>query len=189
MATVTRLSFTGDENADHFVSTNPLALLVGILLDQQVPLENAFAAPYQLTRRLGVDFAAETIAWMPPKDFEACFRQPPALHRYPGMMARRVQMLCSHITEHYQGDAAAIWKDRQDADELLNAVTALPGFSEQKARILVALLAKQLGVAPDGWEEAAGIYGLPGYRSVADVTDRHSLDLVRAYSRQHRTGS
>jgi uncharacterized HhH-GPD family protein len=188
MATVTRLSFTGDENADHFVSTNPLALLVGILLDQQVPMENAFAAPYQLTRRLGVDFTAEAIAWMPPKDLEACFRQPPALHRYPGMMSRRVQTLCNHITQQYQGDAAAVWTDRQDGTELLSAILALPGFNERMARILVALLAKQLGVTPVGWETAAGIYGLPGFRSIADVTDRQSLDRVRAYNREYRPG-
>ena len=189
MATVTRLSFTGDENADHFLSTNPLALLVGILLDQQVPMERAFAAPFQLTRRLDVDFTAEAIAWMPPKDFEACFRQPPALHRYPRMMARRIQILCSYITEHYHGDAAAIWKDNEDGSELLSTIKALPGFSEKNARILVALLAKQLGVTPVGWEAAAGIYGLPGYRSIADVTDRQSLDRVRAYNRELRTGS
>jgi uncharacterized HhH-GPD family protein len=186
MATVTRLSFSGDENADHFISTNPLALVIGMLLDQQVPMERAFAAPYQLTARLTVDFDAAAIAWMSPKELEACFRKPPALHRYPGMMARRVQALCRHIVERHHGDAAAIWNDTDDGIELLRTVRALPGFGEQRARILVALLGKQLGVTPVGWEAAAGAYGLPGHRSIADVTDRKSLDRVRAFKREHR---
>jgi uncharacterized HhH-GPD family protein len=188
MATVTRLSFTGDGDADDFISTNPLALLIGMLLDHQIPIERAFAAPYQLSRRLAVNFAAEAIAWMPPRELEACFRQPPALHRYPGMMARRVHALCAYIAEHHRGDATAIWKDCKDGGELLRSICALPGFDEQKARILVALLGKQLGVTPLGWEAAAGTYALPGYRSIADVTDRGSLDRVRAYNREHRGG-
>ena len=188
MATVTRLSFSGDENADHFISTNPLALVIGMLLDQQVPMERAFAAPYQLTSRLNVDFDAAAIARMPAKDLEACFRKPPALHRYPGMMSRRVQALCRYIAEHHHGDAAAIWTDCEDGNALLQAVRQLPGLGEQKARILIALLGKQLGVTPPGWELAAGAYGLPGYRSIADVTDRASLDRVRAYTREHRRG-
>jgi uncharacterized HhH-GPD family protein len=104
------------------------------------------------------------------------------------MMSRRVQTLCNHITQQYQGDAAAVWTDRQDGTELLSAILALPGFNERMARILVALLAKQLGVTPVGWETAAGIYGLPGFRSIADVTDRQSLDRVRAYNREYRPG-
>lgn len=188
MATVTRLSFSGDENADHFISTNPLALVVGMLLDQQVPMERAFAAPYQLTGRLGVGFDATAIASMLPKDLEACFRTPPALHRYPGVMARRVQALCRYIVEHHAGDAAAIWNDCDSGIEVLGRARALPGFNEHKARILVALLGKQLGVTPTGWEAAAGGYGLPGYRSIADVTDRESLDRVRAYRREYANG-
>jgi uncharacterized HhH-GPD family protein len=186
MATVTRLSFSGDENADHFISTNPLALLIGMLLDHQIPMERAFAAPFQLTQRLNIDFDAAGIAAMPAKELEACFRLPPALHRYPGMMARRVQALCYHIAEHHDGDAAAIWTDHEDGGELLRSIRALPGFDDQKARILVALLGKQLGVTPIGWQAAAGSYALPGYRSIADVTDRTSLDRVRAYTREHR---
>jgi uncharacterized HhH-GPD family protein len=184
MATVTRLSFSGDENADHFISTNPLALLTGMLLDHQIPMERAFAAPFQLTQRLNVDFDASAIAWMPSKELEACFRLPPALHRYPGMMARRVQMLCSYIAEHHNGDAAAIWRDNEDGGEVLRSIRALPGFDDEKAPILVALLGKQFGVTPIGWEAAAGAYALPGYRSIADVTDRASLDRVRAYGRE-----
>ena len=188
MATVTRLSFSGDENADHFISTNPLALLIGMLLDHQIPMERAFAAPFQLTRRLNVDFDAAAIAWMPIKELEACFRLPPALHRYPGMMARRVQALCQYIAEHYRGDAAAIWRDNDDGDELLRSIRALPGFDDENARVLVALLGKQLGVTPIGWEAAAGAYALPGYRSIADVTDRESLGRVRAYTREFQRG-
>ncbi|HSK97924.1 MAG TPA: HhH-GPD-type base excision DNA repair protein [Euzebyales bacterium] len=185
MATVTRLSFTGDGDADDFISTRPLALLIGMLLDHQIPIERAFAAPFQLSRRLPVDFAAEAIAWMPPSELEACFRQPPVLHRYPAMMARQVQALCAYIAEHHHGDATAIWTDTEDGGELLRSISALPGFDDRKARILVALLGKQLGVTPLGWEVAAGMYALPGYRSIADVTDRRSLDRVRAYNREH----
>ena len=187
MATVTRLPLSGDENADDFVSTHPLALLIGLLLDQQVPTERAFAAPYQLSIRLDVDFDAAAIAWMPVKDLDACFRKPPALHRYPGMMARRVQVLCSHIVEHHHGDAANIWSDCDDGAALLDRIRVLPGFSEHDARVLLALLGKRLGVRPHGWEVAAGPYGLPGYRSVADVVDRQSLDRVRAFRREQRS--
>jgi uncharacterized HhH-GPD family protein len=188
MATVTRLAFSGDDNADELLSTNPLALIIGLLLDEPVPTERAFAAPFQLTQRLHVEFDAAAIAWMPPSDLEACFFQPPALHRYPGMMARRTQALCAYIAQHYDGDAAAIWRDSHDGSEMLQAIRALPGYDEHKARILVALLGKQLGVTPVGWEKAAGAYALPGYRSIADVTDRRSLDRVRAYTREHRRG-
>lgn len=188
MATVARLVFSGDDNADDLLSTSSLALIIGLLLDEPVPTERAFAAPFQLTRRLNVEFEAVAIASMPPSDLEACFRQPPALHRYPGMMARRTQALCDHIAQHYDGDAAAVWRDSRDGADLLEAIRTLPGYDEHKARILVALLGKQLGVTPLGWEKAAGAYALPGYRSVADVTDRRSLDRVRAYTREHRSG-
>ena len=186
MATVTRLAFTGDTNADDFVSTNPLALLIGMLLDQQIPMERAFAAPLHLARRLDTDFDASAIAWMPIGALDLCFRTPPALHRYPGMMARRVQGLCAHLVEHHHGDAAAIWDSCDDGIDLLRTVRELPGFNEHRARVLVALLGKQMGVTPDAWQAAAGVYGLPGYRSIADVTDRDSLDRVRAFRRWHR---
>jgi uncharacterized HhH-GPD family protein len=188
MATVTRLAFSGDDNADDFLRTNPLALIIGLLLDEPVPTERAFAAPFHLKRRLTVEFDADAIARMAPKDLETCFRQPPALHRYPGMMARRTQALCAYIAQHHEGDAAAIWRRSHSGLELLDAIRALPGFDEHKVRVLVALLGKQLGVTPPGWERAAGAYALPGYRSVADVTDRRSLDRVRAYTRENPRG-
>ena len=186
MATVTRLCFAGDDNSDHFISTNPLALVVGMLLDQQVPMERAFAAPYQLAQRLHVDFTAQAIAGLPADELESCFRQPPALHRYPGMMATRVHALCSYIAQRYSGDVTALWRNARDADEVYDAVCDLPGFGEQKARIFVALLGKQMGVTPTGWEAVAGPYALPGHRSVADVTDRDSLGRVRMYKREHK---
>lgn len=186
MATVTRLSFTGDDRADEFISSDPLALLIGMLLDQQVPMERAFTAPYLLARRLDAEFDAATIAAMRPDDLESCFRQPPALHRYPGMMSRRVHALCRYLVEHAHGDATAVWRHAKDGPQLLRMIRALPGFGEQKAKIFVALLGKQLGVRPPGWREVAGIYGQPGHRSVADVTDRESLDRVRTFKRERR---
>lgn len=184
MATMTTLRFTGDESANRFISTNPLALVVGMLLDQQVPMERAFAAPYELSQRLDVPFEAEAMAALPVDAIELYFRQPPALHRYPGMMARRVHALCVHVVTCHHGDAAAVWRHAVDGPALFGDIRALPGFGDQKARAFVALLGKQLGVQPPGWEDAAGSYGLPGYRSVADVTDRESLDRVRTYKRE-----
>lgn len=186
MATTTTLSFTGDERANEFLTTNPLAVLIGMLLDQQVPMERAFAAPYELSRRMDGALDADTIAAQPPDEIEACFRQPPALHRYPGMMARRVHALCTHLVLHYEGDPAAVWDRAQDGRQLYRGIRALPGFSEHKARVLIALLGKQLGVRPTGWEIVAGPYGLPGHRSIADVTDRDSLERVRAYKRDRK---
>lgn len=186
MATITRLRFTGDIAADRFISTDPLALLVGMLLDQQVPIERAFAAPYLLSQRLDVAFDAAEIAAMRPVDLEACFRQPPALHRYPGIMARRVHALCAWLVAHAHGDPTVVWLHADSGRQLLRTLKALPGFGEHTSRIFVALLAKQLGVRPTGWEQAAGEYALPGHRSVADVTDRRSLERVRAWKRDHR---
>lgn len=185
MATMTILSFTGDENANQFLSTNPLALLIGLLLDRQVSVERAYAAPYELAQRIYTDLHATAIAAQPVGEIESCFRQPPALHRYPGMMARRVHALCTYLVVHHGGDAAAVWESAADARQLYRNARALPGFTEHTARILVALLGKQLGVRPTGWEVVAGVYGMPGHRSVADVTDRDSLARVRAYTRAH----
>lgn len=185
MATMTTLSFTGDERANQFLSTNPLALLIGMLLDQQVSVERAYAAPYELARRLYTELSPAAVAAQPVAEIESCFRQPPALHRYPGMMARRVHALCVHLTRYHRGAAADVWEQVDDAGQLFRNARALPGFNDHTARILVALLAKQLDVRPAGWERVAGPYALPGHRSIADVTDRESLVRVRAYTRQH----
>ena len=182
MATPT-LRLAQNPEADELLARDPLALLLGMLLDQRVPLEWAFGAPYRLAQRLGQDsLDAGEIAAYEPEAFTRLMVGPPALHRYPAVMAGRVQALCRHLTEAYGGDAEAVWRDAQTGQELLRRLRALPGFGEQKARIFVALLGKQLGVRPPGWREAAGPYGEEGARrSAADVTDADSLAEVRAF--------
>jgi uncharacterized HhH-GPD family protein len=177
------LRLAQDREADEFLSRDPLALLLGMLLDQQFPMERAFASPWLLAQRLGrqrLD-AAELVAW-DPDDFAKQMAGPPALHRYPGSMALRIKAVCAYLVDTYGGDAGALWRDAASGAELLQRIRALPGFGEQKSRIFVALLGKQLGVRPEGWREAAGPYGQEGsHRSVADVTDPESLALVRAF--------
>jgi uncharacterized HhH-GPD family protein len=177
------LRLAQNPEADELLARNPLALLLGMLLDQRVPLEWAFAAPYRLAQRLGRDsLDAADIAAHDPEAFTQLMVGPPALHRYPAVMAGRIQTLCRHLVDAYGGDAAAVWRDAETGQELLRRLRALPGFGEQKARIFVALLGKQLGVCPPGWREAAGPYGEDGARrSAADVTDADSLAEVRAF--------
>jgi uncharacterized HhH-GPD family protein len=176
------LHLTGDPEADALLSRDPLALLIGMVLDQQVPLERAFAAPAELKRRLGGTLDAGAIAAMDPARFAAVFAEKPALHRFPGSMAGRVQSVCATVIEQYGGDAARVWKGAGDAGELLTRLRALPGFGEQKAKIFAALLAKQLGVQPEGWERATAPYGDPGtFRSIADIVDPDSAARVRAF--------
>lgn len=174
-----------DPEADRVLSDNPLALLIGMVLDQQMPLERAFTAPLLLEERTGAELDADTLAAMDPDVLVEAFCRRPALHRFPAANAKRVQQLCQLIVDDYGGDAAAVWRDAPDGAVLLRRVKALPGFGEQKARIFVAFLGKQLGVRPPGWEEAAGQFGQPGtYRSVADIVDGESLGRVRAYKQQ-----
>jgi uncharacterized HhH-GPD family protein len=177
------LRLAQDPDADELLARDPLALLVGMLLDQRVPLEWAFRAPWRLAQRLGWDsLDAGEIAAYDPEAFTALMVGPPALHRYPAVMAGRVQALCRHLADAYGGDAAALWRTAGSGAELLRRLRALPGFGEQKARIFVALLGKQLGVRPPGWREVAGPYGEEGSRrSAADVTDADSLAAVRAF--------
>jgi uncharacterized HhH-GPD family protein len=157
-----------------------------MLLDQQVPMEWAFSGPYTIAQRLGSDdLDAHRIAATDPEEFAALLSEKPAVHRYPGSMAKRVQQLCQYLVEHYDGDAAAVWADATTGKELLDRLTALPGFGKQKSQIFLALLGKQFDVRPPGWREAAGPYGEPGcYRSVADITGPESLDKVRAYKQE-----
>lgn len=170
-----------DEAADELLSREPLALLVGMLLDQQIGMEVAFRGPQKLAQRLG-GLDAATIAEIDPDAFGAVMATPPAVHRFPGSMGKRVQDLCSVIASEYGNDASALWKDVKTGTELLARVKALPGFGDQKARIFVALLGKQLRVRPRGWREAAGGYGEDKVtRSVADVTSPETLLAVRAY--------
>jgi uncharacterized HhH-GPD family protein len=185
------LRLAQDDDADRMLSRDPLALLIGMLLDQQFPMERAFTSPWLLAQRLGRERldAAEIAGW-DPDAFAKVMAGPPALHRYPGAMAGRVQALCVHVVAGYGGDASALWRTAATGAELLKRVRALPGFGEQKSRIFVALLGKQLGVRPEGWREAAGAYGLEGsHRSVADVNDAASLARVRAFKQEAKRAS
>ena len=188
---MTTLRLTQDPDADALLARDPLALLVGMLLDQQFPMERAFASPYQLAQRLALDsLDAAAIADYEPEAFAKVMAGPPALHRYPAAMAGRVQTLCRLVAEEWGGDAARLWRTAATGRELLARLRSLPGFGEQKARIFVALLGKQLGVQPPGWREAAGAYGEEGsHRSVADVTDSESLAQVRAFKQAAKQGA
>lgn len=178
------LRLTGDAEADRLLSEDPFALLTGLLLDQQFPMEHAFAGPKKIADRMA-GFSIAKIAETPVEDFVELCVQPPAIHRYGGSMARRVHTLAHHILDHYDGKTDAIWKSgAPDGKELLRRVKALPGYGDQKARIFVALLGKQLGVTPVGWREAAGAYGEEGSRrSIADVTGSDTLAEVRAFKK------
>jgi uncharacterized HhH-GPD family protein len=178
------------EKANELLSRDPLALLIGMLLDQQIPMEKAFTSPEVLRERLGGALDAQTIAGFDTDALEAIFRQPPALHRFPAAMAKRVQSLAQILVERYDGSAAAVWADVESGDELVKRIGALPGFGDQKAKIFTALLGKQYEVRPPGWREAAGAYGAEGaLRSVADVVDSASLKQVRAFKQQMKAAA
>jgi uncharacterized HhH-GPD family protein len=185
------LTIAQDADADALLDRDPLALLIGMLLDQQFPMERAFASPAELARRLGrTELDAHELAGYDPDALVEVFRGPPALHRYPGSMAKRVQALAALIVERYDGDAATVWRDVPDGRELFARLAGLPGFGTQKAQIFLALLGKQRGVTPPGWREAAGGYGEDGvHRSVADVVDAESLARVREYKQQKKAAS
>ena len=176
------LRIAQDDAADELLGRDPLALLIGMLLDQQFPMERAFAAPRLLADRLGVDtLSAAQLADIDPDELQRHFQGPPALHRYPGSMAVRTRDLARLLVDRYDGRVEALWADVPDGATLLRRLGELPGFGAQKARILLALLGKQYGVAPAGWRAAAGSYGEEGSRrSVADVTGPESLVEVRA---------
>ena len=180
------LRLTQDPPADELLGRDPLALLIGMLLDQQFPMERAFSGPRLLADRMGVDtLSAADLADADPEQVTAWFQGPPAVHRYPGSMAARTQALCRLLVERYDGRAEALWADVPDGATLLKRVGQLPGFGAQKARIFVALLGKQYGVTPPGWREAAGDYGHEGSRrSVADITGPESLAEVRAFKQE-----
>jgi uncharacterized HhH-GPD family protein len=177
--------------ADALLSSDPLALLIGMLLDQQVPMERAFAAPRALADRLGADrLSAEALAEFDPDALVAIFSAPPALHRFPGSMAARVQQLCRALVDSYGGDPELLWQEAETGSELLRRLRNLPGFGAQKATIFLALLGKQYDVQPPGWREAAGSYGdADASRSVADVTGPESLAAVREYKKQAKAAA
>ncbi|CDM78247.1 hypothetical protein NJB1907f44_18130 [Mycobacterium marinum] len=185
-----KLQLVQDPAADALLESNPFALLVGMLLDQQVPMETAFAGPKKIADRMG-GLDAGDIADYDPDKFAALCSEKPAIHRFPGSMAKRVQTLAQIVVDRYGGDAAAIWTAGEpDGKELLGRLKGLPGFGEQKARIFLALLGKQYGVTPEGWQAAAGDYGRPGtHMSVADVVDARSLGQVRSHKKQMKAAA
>lgn len=178
------LHITGDPAADALLTENPLALLVGMLLDQQVPMETAFAGPLKIEQRTGAADAS-AIAHMDPETFLAAFKETPAVHRFPGSMATRVQTLCQTLVDDWGGDAAALWTQGDPTGaEVLKRLKKLPGFGEQKAKIFLALLGKQYGFTGEGWREASAPYGEDGsLRSVADIVSPESLAQVRAHKK------
>jgi uncharacterized HhH-GPD family protein len=187
---VAKLQLVQDPAADALLESNPFALLIGMLLDQQYPMEAAFAGPKKIADRIGgVD--AREIADYNPEKFAALCSKPPAVHRFPGSMAKRIQALAQIIVDNYDGNAAALWTAGDpDGPEVLSRLKGLPGFGEQKAKIFLALLGKQYGVTPTGWREAAGDYGKAGsFVSVADVVDPGSLEKVRLFKKQAKAAA
>ena len=181
-----------DVHGDALLERDPFALLVGMLLDQQMPMERAFLGPWKLAERMGTPQRLEParIAAYDPQEFAALAAQPPAVHRFPGSMATRIQALAAHIVTEYAGDAAAVWRAVPTGEALHHRLLALPGYGEQKARILAALLGKQLGVRPRGWREACAPYGDDGTRrSVADVVDQETLLEVRRFKQEAKAAA
>jgi len=179
---------TGLPEADAVLDEYPFAVVVGMMLDQQYGMEHAFRGAWKVLDRFGTLDPA-SIAAAEPEEFAAICSTPPAIHRFPGSMATRLQALARVVVDEYDGDASRIWSDAATGPELLKRVQALPGFGKQKAQIFVALLAKQVGVRPQGWEKAAGDYSLEGYRSVADVVDPESLQKVRDHKKQMKAAA
>jgi uncharacterized HhH-GPD family protein len=175
-----------EPDADQVLTTDRFALLIGMLLDQQFPMERAFAGPAKILQRFGTLDPGAVAAADPDQFAELCSR-PPAIHRFPASMAARVQAVASEIVQAYGGRVERLWEEACSGLELLKRVSGLPGFGRQKSQIFVALLGKQLGVQPPGWREAAGGYGEPGvFKSVADVIDPDSLAKVRAYKKEQK---
>ena len=183
------LQIAQDPAADRVLTDSPFALLMGMMLDQQFPMERAFAGPAKVLERFGSLDPADIVA-ADPEEFAALCAVPPAVHRFPGSMAARIQALAAVVVEEYDGHADRLWTGAASGRELMRRLQALPGFGKQKAQIFTALLAKQLDVRPVGWEAAAGDYAEPGsHRSVADVVDQESLDLVRAFKKQKKAAA
>jgi uncharacterized HhH-GPD family protein len=185
------LYLSTEPDADALLADDPLALLIGMLLDQQVPMERAFVAPYRLAQRLSMTrLEPAVIASHDPERLAEIFATPPSLHRFPGAMAARTQKLCQVIVDEFGGDAAAIWRKASSGGDLVRRLGRLPGFGKQKAQIFAALLGKQFGVRPEGWREATGEYGDAGvHRSVADITDEASLQQVREHKKQMKAAA
>jgi uncharacterized HhH-GPD family protein len=187
MATMA-IHITGDPAADQVLTDSSFALLVGMMLDQQYPMEHAFRGPHKVLTRFG-SIEPSAIAAADPEEFAVLCSTPPAIHRYGRSMAGRLQALAALVDTRYDGDASRIWTGADTGQELLDRVLELPGFGKQKAQIFVALLAKQLDVRPAGWEEVVGAYAEDGYRSVADVTDPASLQKVRDFKKAKKAAA
>ena len=182
------IQITGDPHADAVLDESPFALLAGMMLDQQYPMEHAFRGPAKVLDRFG-SIEPTAIAAADPAEFKALCSTPPAIHRFPGSMAARLQELARLVDERYDGHTERLWTEATSGADLLERVMGLPGFGKQKAQIFTALLAKQLAVRPAGWEKAVGDYALDGYRSVADVVDPASLQKVRAYKQEKKAAA
>ena len=176
--------WTENEEANKLLDTDPLALLIGMVLDQQVKMEKAFGGPYELKKRLGGRLDAEQIASMDPDKLDKIFRERPALHRFPGNMARRVQAMTQAVVKDYGGDAGAVWRDARDGDDLAKRISKLPGFGEMKTRILISVLAKKFDVKPAGWEKHAA-----SWHSVADVDSPETMQQARAVKREMKAAN
>lgn len=174
--------WTQDPAANRLLEADPLALLIGLVLDQQVKMEKAFSGPYELKRRLG-HLDARKIAAMDPDRLDEVFRERPALHRFPGSMARRVQAMCQVVVDDYGADAGSVWQEARDGDDLAARIKKLPGFGEMKVKILVAVLAKQFGVKPRGWEKHAA-----SWHTIADVDSAESMAQAREVKREMKAG-
>jgi uncharacterized HhH-GPD family protein len=176
--------------ANELLERDPLALLIGMMLDQQIPMEKAFTSPDVLRVRIGHELDATDLAGYDPAALEAIFTETPALHRFPAAMAKRTQVLCAIVADKYDGDAAAIWKTAKSGADLVSRLKELPGFGDQKAKIFAALVAKQLGARPRGWRESTTPYGQDGtFFSAADVVDRGSLVKVKAHKKQMKAAA
>ncbi|MEM9035799.1 MAG: HhH-GPD-type base excision DNA repair protein [Actinomycetota bacterium] len=179
------LHITGTREVDELLATEPLALLIGMLLDQQIAIELAFTGPWRLRERIG-QLDAAAIAAMDPDELERIFRERPALHRYPAAMAKRTQALCAHLVDEHDGDVTRLWIDVGDGAVLLRRIRALPGFGPEKAKIFTALLAKRFEIRPEGWERAAAPFSDHQLRSVADLTAPGDLDRLREHRRAQK---
>ena len=180
------LAVTGDHDADQLLIDDPFALLLAMMLDQQIPMEWAFKSPHRLKERIPDDFSAAGLAEMDPDKAEAAFKEKPALHRFPGSMARRAQELARHIVVHHNGDAAQVWTEATTGRDLLNRLKALPGYGDEKAKIFLAVLAKRFGVTPEGWQAASSPFSDPTPRSVADIDSPEALAEVRAWKKAQK---
>ena len=175
-----RLHFTGNDEADALLAEQPLALLIGFVLDQQVPVQKAFSGPLELKRRIG-NLDASAIAGMDPGELDRAFRERPALHRFPGTMAMRTQELCAAIATDYEGDAARVWNEARDGHDLQQRLLDLPGIGQMKARSLIAILGKRFGIKPPGWEDVA-----PSHPTLGDVDSVEALLDYQAKKREHK---